>query len=179
MSSCRTKSLVRKRKHSANLVLYLSASSDNDQNDPLIVVNGSLVPNTKKRYKCTYPACDKAYTKPSRLEEHERSHTGQVDFFLIPRRVISHELIRQRPFVCEVCNKSYLRDSHLQVHARTHLPPSARPFVCSEQTCLKRFMTAHHLRRHESLHTGAKPFPVLLSFLRAESRHHADFITYI
>lgn len=43
-----------------------------------ILVNGSLVVNTKRRYQCTYERCEKAYTKPSRLEEHERSHTGDV-----------------------------------------------------------------------------------------------------
>lgn len=46
-----------------------------------IIVNGSLVSNTKKCYQCSYKGCEKAYTKPSRLEEHERSHTGQVSFF--------------------------------------------------------------------------------------------------
>ena len=43
-----------------------------------IIVNGQLVNDTKKRYACTYEGCDKAYSKPSRLEEHVRSHTGQV-----------------------------------------------------------------------------------------------------
>jgi len=47
-----------------------------------IIVNGSLVSNTKRCYQCTYKGCEKAYTKPSRLEEHERSHTGHVSFFI-------------------------------------------------------------------------------------------------
>ena len=46
-----------------------------------IIVNGSLVSNTKRCYQCSYKGCEKAYTKPSRLEEHERSHTGHVSFF--------------------------------------------------------------------------------------------------
>lgn len=45
---------------------------------PPIVINGKIVENTKKRYKCTHNECTKAYSKPSRLEEHERSHTGDV-----------------------------------------------------------------------------------------------------
>jgi hypothetical protein len=32
------------------------------------------------QYKCTFSGCEKAYTKPCRLEEHERSHTGEVRF---------------------------------------------------------------------------------------------------
>jgi hypothetical protein len=32
----------------------------------------------KKPYACTYPECTKAYDKPCRLEEHIRSHTGEV-----------------------------------------------------------------------------------------------------
>jgi len=43
-----------------------------------LLINGTLVSDTKKRYKCTFEGCDKAYAKPSRLEEHERSHTGEV-----------------------------------------------------------------------------------------------------
>ncbi|KAJ7497019.1 hypothetical protein FB451DRAFT_1209737 [Mycena latifolia] len=105
-----------------------------------ILINGTLVPHTNKRYKCTHKGCDKAYSKPSRLEEHERSHSGQ------------------RPFLCETCGKSYLRETHLTAHARSHLPQSERPFVCSEPNCEKRFWTAQHLRVHADWHNGAKPF---------------------
>lgn len=84
---------------SASLVLHLASSpepshpqSDSDfepptspvnsskfQPLPPIIINGQLVENTKRRYKCTHKGCTKAYTKPSRLEEHERSHTGEVN----------------------------------------------------------------------------------------------------
>ncbi|KAL1746200.1 hypothetical protein HDZ31DRAFT_62460 [Schizophyllum fasciatum] len=105
-----------------------------------IIVNGKLVKDTKKRYACTYAGCDKAYTKPSRLEEHVRSHTGQ------------------RPFVCATCGKSYLRDTHLQAHSRSHLPESARPLECPVPGCGKRLWTSQHLRVHVDWHNGAKPF---------------------
>lgn len=32
----------------------------------------------KKQYKCMFEGCKKAYTKLTRLEEHKRSHTGEV-----------------------------------------------------------------------------------------------------
>jgi len=33
---------------------------------------------TKKKYRCCFQGCEKAYTKPTRLAEHKRSHTGEV-----------------------------------------------------------------------------------------------------
>lgn len=88
-----SESILGKRNRSTSLVLHLSSSPDLQYNTsnsdfeglpdktpskPFILVNGTLVADTKKRYKCTYAGCDKSYSKPSRLEEHERSHTGQV-----------------------------------------------------------------------------------------------------
>lgn len=89
-----------KRKRHENLVLHLSggstSESDNDtasefsfKNVPKassmgksprapIIVNGKLVADEKKRYHCTFDGCSKSYRKPSRLEEHERTHTGEV-----------------------------------------------------------------------------------------------------
>ncbi|KAJ7690695.1 hypothetical protein B0H17DRAFT_935848 [Mycena rosella] len=142
-------SVLGKRSRAKQYLLRLASSPEpSDQELPVastskslpIIINGTLVPATKKRYKCTYIGCDKAYPKPSRLEEHERSHSGQ------------------RPFVCETCAKSYLRETHLIAHARSHLPQSERPFACSEPNCEKRFWTAQHLRVHADWHTGAKPF---------------------
>ncbi|TBU49645.1 hypothetical protein BD309DRAFT_909197 [Dichomitus squalens] len=109
----------------------------------------------KRDYVCTFEGCTKAYTKPSRLAEHERSHTGN------------------RPFVCRVCNKSYLRETHLQAHARIHLPSSAKPFACEEKDCSKRFWTSQHLRAHIELHRGEKPFKCTDEHCDAAfSKHH-------
>src|SRR5882762_4859297 len=81
-------------KYSAPLILHLALSPEPSHvqshlSEALIppektflpiIVNGKLVVNTKKKYRCTYQGCTKAYTKPSRLEEHERSHTGDVSY---------------------------------------------------------------------------------------------------
>lgn len=56
---------------------HQSHASSSKTNAP-IIINGKLQPGSKKRYQCTYNGCNKAYSKPSRLVEHERSHTGEV-----------------------------------------------------------------------------------------------------
>lgn len=123
-----------------------------------IIINGVLVQDTKKRYSCTFEGCGKAYTKPSRLEEHERSHTGQVSNpAVIERKLLT---LPQRPFVCETCGNSYLRETHLHAHTRCHLPESSRPFICERKNCEKRFWTSQHLKTHYLWHDGAKPYTV-------------------
>ncbi|OBZ78722.1 Transcription factor IIIA [Grifola frondosa] len=157
LTSSATTITLRKRKNrdSEPFVLHLSSPSPSCEFDPsqseseyepgtisLVPSGPALVSSSKggRRYECTFEGCTKAYTKPSRLAEHQRSHTGD------------------RPFVCATCNKSYLRESHLQAHARTHLPSSSRPFACEEPGCSKRFWTSQHLRVHGELHKGERPF---------------------
>ncbi|KAJ3569593.1 hypothetical protein NP233_g4941 [Leucocoprinus birnbaumii] len=119
---------------------YLSPVASSSSSSAPVIINGKLQKNTKKRYHCIHKGCDKAYSKPSRLAEHERSHTGE------------------RPYKCETCNKSYLRETHLHAHARSHLPETSRPFICDKPGCDKRFWTSQHLRVHIGGHEGAKPF---------------------
>ncbi|TFK23684.1 transcription factor iiia [Coprinopsis marcescibilis] len=140
-----------------------SNSSSSEQSDDYnpekdskpIIINGKISKYTKKRYQCTHTGCDKAYTKPSRLEEHERTHTGQ------------------RPYICETCKKAYLRESHLHAHTRSHLPEEHRPLACQIEGCGKRFWTSQHLKAHLDWHSGAKPFLCTHdSCTEAFSKHH-------
>ncbi|KIJ58546.1 hypothetical protein HYDPIDRAFT_87559 [Hydnomerulius pinastri MD-312] len=145
--------LGKRRKHS--LVLRLSSSpaptdsevtpvagpSTKTPTEVLVVPDPSVKAGKTARYPCTYPECTKSYSKPSRLSEHYRSHTGE------------------RPFVCNECGKSYLRETHLQAHSKSHLPESERPYVCTEiSDCQKRFWTLQHLHVHENSHRGDKSY---------------------
>lgn len=55
-----------------------------------ILINGILTSTAQlptsggrvKKYACTHPSCLKAFTRPVRLEEHQRTHTGEVCSFL-------------------------------------------------------------------------------------------------
>ena len=51
-------------------------------------------------HHCPYPGCEKFFTRPSRLQTHLLSHTGE------------------KPFHCtdENCGKAYSRQAHLKRH---------------------------------------------------------------
>ncbi|KAL6947438.1 hypothetical protein ACO0RG_000012 [Hanseniaspora osmophila] len=85
-----------------------------------------------KKYHCGFPGCNKSYSRPSQLTEHEQiAHKGQ------------------RNFVCSVCGNSYTKKVHLQRHQYTH--GLKKPFSCSQ--CEKDFITRQQLVRHEKTHT--------------------------
>ncbi|GAA5970731.1 hypothetical protein JCM21900_003293 [Sporobolomyces salmonicolor] len=90
-----------------------------------------------KKFMCTWLGCGKCYTRPTRLEEHQRVHT------------------RERPFACSECPSTFARNSHLKAHLRTHSSDSEKKYLCSEGRCGKKFWTNQHLKKHiEVAHRG-------------------------
>ncbi|KAG7665898.1 PZF1 [[Candida] subhashii] len=105
----------------------------NDTDTESVISRVSSSSSRPKKYLCNHDGCNKAYSRPSLLEQHKRTHTNE------------------RPFPCihQGCNKSFMRKSHLDVHLISH--SSAKPFHCS--VCGKGVNTPQHLKRHEVTHT--------------------------
>ncbi|KAG9312012.1 hypothetical protein JVU11DRAFT_7285 [Chiua virens] len=164
MKTLSSTTVLGKRKKS-HLVLRLSSSPAPSEaietpSTTETTLQVTISVSKKSRYPCAYPDCTKSYSKPSRLAEHERSHTGEVRITMTTEfLLLSYSSFTQRPLTCNSCGKSYLRESHLQAHSRSHLPETEKPYVCTESAeCKKRFWTTQHLARHENSHRGDKSY---------------------
>lgn len=118
----------------------VAGRSDGDSEDMASSPIEDMEPTTSplensKIYYCTYPACQKAYSKSSHLKAHLRRHTGERPFACTwPgcewRFSRSDELARHerkhtgvKPFGCTICGKKFTRSDHLSKHVKIHLKP--------------------------------------------------------
>lgn len=107
-----------------------------------------------KKFLCPHAECGKAYTRPTRLAEHVRSHTGEV--CLSPASDGADWA--QKPFACSECSSTFGRDSHLKAHMRTHATEEDKKYGCSE--CDKKFWTNQHLKKHREIYHLGKTYDV-------------------
>lgn len=99
-----------------------------------VVSTTSTSSSRAKKYFCDYDGCNKGFTRPSLLTQHQQTlHQGI------------------RPFECDQCNKTFTRKTHLERHLISHLNDKDKPFHCS--ICGKGCSTVQQLKRHEITHT--------------------------
>lgn len=88
----------------------------------------------KNVYICAVHDCRKVFSKPSRLVQHARTHTGE------------------RPYLCQVsgCGHSYARSAHLKRHTDTcHGSKESQPkIICPEAGCTQEFVSKDNLKKH-------------------------------
>uniref|UniRef100_A0A8C5MVQ1 C2H2-type domain-containing protein n=1 Tax=Leptobrachium leishanense TaxID=445787 RepID=A0A8C5MVQ1_9ANUR len=117
---------------------------------------------TEEQFSC--PECEKPFTNPFVLKNHQRIHKRKRPFkcpecgkhFTCHSTLATHKMIhtREEPFKCSECGKGFTAVSRLAVHKRVHT--GEKPFKCFE--CGKGFSQASNLAAHKMIHTKEKPF---------------------
>ncbi|XP_034939321.1 zinc finger protein 154-like [Chelonus insularis] len=113
-------------------------------------------------YRCQI--CSKPFMRPSDIEKHMRSHTGEKPFsckmcqkkFSQLIAVQQHERIHTgvKPYICEICGKAFSQSANKRKHEKIH-KQGTKPYVCD--TCGRSFFEAEEMRLHKAGHGGGKP----------------------
>ncbi|VDP87315.1 unnamed protein product [Schistosoma mattheei] len=123
-----------------------------------------------RKYHCTYPECNKSYTRRYRLNLHLSTHmitdpvscdepNCKVKCFseedLKRHKLSQHSSVDNHPrrrHVCTFpgCSRSYSELNRLEEHLRTH--SGERPYVCRKPGCGATFARLSGVKSHELTH---------------------------
>jgi uncharacterized Zn-finger protein len=109
--------------------------------------------------------CGKGYDMLTKLEIHERQHTGERPFecdicgkcFISPATLKDHKSRHGAlpQFECEICKKKFRHKAELRQHRLIH-DKNARIYVC--HICGASHYKKQALEKHQMIHTRERPF---------------------
>ncbi|KAK0173592.1 hypothetical protein PV328_006765 [Microctonus aethiopoides] len=113
-------------------------------------------------YSCKI--CNKPFMRPSDMEKHMRTHTGEKPFscqicqkqFAQTTAVQQHERIHTgaKPYACEICGKAFSQSANKRKHVLIH-KAGTKPHVC--KTCGRCFSDLTEMELHKAGHGGGRP----------------------